>query len=314
MSGRDSQSGNRGSIPLRGAKFTVNYSVNREILLRLIALYERAGHQIEYLESALAAYRQPRHLDLAAVRERFLIDCEARGCRRRTVLAYRETLRRLDGSTRDDVQRLLATPTWGAWARKHHLLNLRAFFAWCVRERLLEASPCDGIRAPRTESRIDVYALDEIRRVVAACRRTDAALLPFYALLQFAGLRWCEAIRIRKEHVHDGYIEVTAGVAKTRSRRLVPIYFSTRTANAVGDVRDARRRIRRIFCVANVPLRRNAMRHTFASMLVSKTQKDPRGIAPPGVLGHSDEVLHRHYRALVAPAVADAFFALAQRI
>lgn len=291
----------------------IQVDVPEDVLLRLIALWKRSGHKIQYLESALAAYH-PTHLDLEQSIAEFLAECRGRNLRGLSVASYRETLSKLNSFDADAVKALLANPSWGAWARKHHLLNLRAFGSWCVRNHKLPSNPCDGIRAPICETKVEILSLDEVRRVVRHCQREDGRILPLLCLLVFGGLRWSEALKIDPTHIHDGYIEVTAGVSKTRSRRLVPLYFSEKTASRVGDVVDARRRIRRIFLGAGVANRRNVMRHTFASMLCAKTTKDPAGISPHGVLGHSETVLHRHYRALVSPPVADEFFDFAHRI
>lgn len=292
----------------------IQVSVSEDVLLRLVALWKRAGHQIDYLEAALAAYRPPATIHLPHEIDAFLADCRQRNVREITIRAYRSTLRRLEAPTRDSVVALLANPRLGSWAKKHHLLNLRAFFSYLVRERRMAQNPCDGIRPPLCDSHIEIVPLEAIQRICGTIQKHDPTLLPYFCLLAFAGLRWNEARQIRRQHVRDGYIEVTAGVAKTRSRRLVPIYFSAATAAKVGEATDVRRRLRRIYAQAAVNVPRNALRHTFASMLVAQTQKDPEGIAPSGVLGHSDAVLYRHYRALVSPSVAAEFFAFAHRI
>ena len=48
-------------------------------------------------------------------------------------------------------------------------------------------------------------------------------MVPFLAIGAFAGLRSAEIQRLDWADLKESFIEVTAGNAKTRSRRLVPI-------------------------------------------------------------------------------------------
>ena len=155
-------------------------------------------------------------------------------------------------------------------------------------------------------------------------------VLAFHALGLFAGLRVAEIQRLdwRDIDMEGGWITVSAAKSKTGSRRLVPILDSLRAwiepvAKRSGDIikSDFRKRQElarnRAGFTPEVEgegtgrkLRawpQNGLRHSFVSYRLAATSN---AAATALECGHSQEVLHQHYKELVRPKEAEQFFAI----
>jgi integrase len=161
-----------------------------------------------------------------------------------------------------------------------------------------------------------VLTPDQTAALMAAS--TDDVLRAFHAISLFAGLRSAEVKRLdwRNVDLESGYIEVTAGNSKTRSRRLVPILDTLRAwitpiakisgAVVSKELRTLHENARKAAGITTWP--DNCMRHSFVSYRLADT-----GNAAQTALeaGHDQAILFRHYRELVRPADAKRFFAIA---
>ena len=76
--------------------------------------------------------------------------------------------------------------------------------------------------AKQNEGAIEIFTPEEMRRLL---EHSEPALIPFFAIGAFAGLRHAEIARLdwAQVRLEDGFIEVKASNAKTANRRLVPI-------------------------------------------------------------------------------------------
>ena len=155
-------------------------------------------------------------------------------------------------------------------------------------------------------------------------------VLAFHALGLFAGLRVAEIHRLdwRDIDLEGGWITVSAAKSKTGSRRLVPILDSLRAwiepvAHRTGDIikSDFRKRQELARNRAGFSpeiegegtgrkLRQwpqNGLRHSFVSYRLAATSN---AAATALECGHSQEVLHQHYKELVRPKEASRYFAI----
>ena len=113
---------------------------------------------------------------------------------------------------------------------RNNIKILWAFFRHAVRQRWLQRDWLEQlavIELPESEQGpIDVFAGEEMQRLLHTAHAEEPALLPYLAIGGFAGLRTAEMQRLDWGHVDfdQGYIEVTARNAKVRGRRrLVPM-------------------------------------------------------------------------------------------
>jgi integrase len=139
------------------------------------------------------------------------------------------------------------------------------------------------------------------------------------AIGAFAGLRTAEIERLEWADIDlaGGFIEVKARKAKTRSRRLVPVLpnlaqwlapFTSQTGTVwTGTPATLIEARAETVKAAKVAWKDNALRHSFISYRLAQIQNAAQVALEAG---NSPQMVFRHYRELVKPADAQAWFAV----
>ncbi len=135
---------------------------------------------------------------------------------------------------------------------------------------------------------IEVFTPVELSKLIAAAAVADKAILPFFVLGGFCGLRTVEASHLLWEDIRwpESSIVISAAIAKTRTRRLAPL---TDTAAAwlagwkaktgrVLAVDKLHKRVGDICKAAGVTWKDNGLRHSFITYRLA-TLKDPVRVA-----------------------------------
>lgn len=163
---------------------------------------------------------------------------------------------------------------------------------------------------------IEIYTPAEMLALLNAASKS---FLTVIALGGFAGLRTAEIERLewRDVDLAGGFILVAADKAKTRSRRLVPILpnlarWLAPLASQQGKVwtgtpdtlRDARAATVE---AAKTPWKNNALRHSFISYRLADIQNAAQVALEAG---NSPGMVLKHYREIVKPETAKAWFAV----
>jgi integrase len=161
---------------------------------------------------------------------------------------------------------------------------------------------------------IEIYNADEITSLLQAASED---FRPYLALCAFAGLRSAEAERLDWSDIDGGFITIAGEKAKTRSRRLVPIQpnLSAWLAPYAGQTGKIWKRGPNIIRAAraatveaaHVPWKDNGLRHSYISYRLADTQ-DAAKVALEA--GNSPGVVFKHYRELVKPDAAKAWFSV----
>lgn len=166
---------------------------------------------------------------------------------------------------------------------------------------------------------VEIFTPDEINKLLTQAKTARyAKLLAFVAIGGFAGLRSAELERLtwQKVDLKRGYITIDATVAKTNSRRIVPIAANLRTwlapiTEKKGHVcvyQNVTNELMKLAKAAGVKWKQNALRHSYASYRLAIVQ-DPAKVAFE--MGNSPKMIQQHYRELVRPEDGAAWFAVA---
>jgi integrase len=203
---------------------------------------------------------------------------------------------KLGATTKNDMRRVLGT--CGNWAEKQgHLVK--------------GSNPFMGmIRYKEEKAAVSIFTPDQIASLLT---KADATLRPFIALGAFAGLRTAELQRLDWSEIDldRGFITVAASKAKTRRRRLVSI--SENLKLWLAPLRQASGPICAHVCAQHAARTKcegfawakNGLRHSFISYRLAILHDTARVALEAG---NSPAVIFAHYRELVTPEEAKAWF------
>jgi len=207
-----------------------------------------------------------------------------------------------------------------AVSRNSHRKRVVSLFRWCRKRGYL---PSDVQTAPERTDRarervgtIGTITAAQLGQLFTIIRRDHPHYLAALALAAFCGLRRAEVHGQRWEDMEldRGFLRVTEGKPGTPARRQVPLCdtalaWLSQHAQPTGLVCEnlALDRVRDIAQGAGLRLAKNGFRHTWISARVELTGDIPRTALEAGT---SVRVMHRHYRELLCPEEAQAWFAV----
>ena len=204
-------------------------------------------------------------------------------------------------TTRNNLRRILVTVF--RWAQKQGYL---------AQDRKTTPERAMTFSGPDTAP--EIFTPDELRKIINVCPKN---MLPHIVIGAFSGIRSAEIERLDWLDIlwDRGYIEIKAAKAKTKARRLVPLLPNLRAwlepmkkdEGAVCHCPNTATRLNYIGEKAGFGWRQNALRHSFASYRLSVVQ-DAAKVALE--MGNSPQMLFKHYRELVTPDAATAWFAI----
>ena len=207
-----------------------------------------------------------------------------------------------------------------AKSRNHYRATIRQFLQWAVRKdylapthRLIEA---DAMRPERANTAtVELYTPEELAALLAAA---DDTFRPIIAIGGLAGLRTAELLRLDWADVWRvaGHIEVTAGKAKTRQRRLVEICpalaawlepFRKLTTGKLwtGHEITFQQHFVELCDSAKVTRKTNGLRHAFCTYHFAAHANENQTAQQAG---NSPAMIHAHYKGLATKADAEKWF------
>jgi integrase len=195
---------------------------------------------------------------------------------------------------------------------------LSGFFTFAKARGWSVANPAEGLTVPRMRggAEPEVFTPEEFGKLLAVASED---FLPCLVLGGFCGLRTAEIERIHWEDVNlaGGEVVVRRGVAKTRSRRIVPLgqagkawlasYVGRKGAVWPWTPVNLYKVQQTTATAAGVPWKANGLRHGYASHRLAETGD---AVRVAHEMGNSPDVVHAHYKALVNAQHATEWFSI----
>lgn len=199
--------------------------------------------------------------------------------------------------------------------------TLHAFFAWCKSEGMTDSNPVAGIPVASVRKPIpECLPVEHVKAFIKALESTEPAMVPYFALGFFAGVRTAELARFGPECLPGDCIHIGAKQAKTGQQRFIAIapnlaIWLESFPPAKGGIKLPNHRKRFEDVVVKVKKEtpgfvwtRNAMRHSFASYHLAAFQNST---LTAHELGHqSPALLFNTYRTLAKSEDGKAYFDL----
>ena len=206
-------------------------------------------------------------------------------------------------------------------------VRLGVFFNWCwKKKKYIYGNPCATItyRIQATEPQIiEVKEVMQMFKLVEENERY-CPLVNYLALGFFSGLRPFEIKRIKRENIvtkgEKPHLYLSGDVTKIRRARSILMndallsfmkaYPDQPILSANHVKLFAELRLELGYALRKKegkPWEADAIRHTFASMHLAKHGKTDELAT---IMGNSPEVINAHYKRIVEPSVADAFWGI----
>lgn len=216
---------------------------------------------------------------------------------------------------RAEIEAWLGGNGWAPATRKNHRGDVRTFFQWAVSRGYAAEVPALE-RVLLEDKPPGILSVEQCRKLLLTIHATDRGLLPYVVIGLFAGVRPQEirALTWADVDLRRRFVQISGKVAKDRRRRLVRL-----SANAVAWLRlggelppkNFFRRWDRARAAAELTWPHDALRHSFASYHLAHHQSQD---LTAHELGHGSTVmLFAHYREVVTPSAARAFWAITPR-
>jgi len=192
------------------------------------------------------------------------------------------------------------------------------FFNYALLRKFVSENPVKEIPAIRVkDADIEIYTPEEMALLL---EHADSLIVPFLTLGAFAGLRCAELERLQWQNVEfqTGHIRVGGDIAKTRSKRLIPISGNLRNwllpygkfqgkILTIGLKYTFRNLIHHACKKAGLKWKRNGLRHSFGTYRIAHSGDVARTSVE---MGNSPGVIFKHYRELVTKEQAAAYWVI----
>jgi integrase len=207
-----------------------------------------------------------------------------------------------------------------AKSRNHYRTTVRQFLQWAVRKDYLPVThrlnEADAMRPERANTAdVEFYTPEEFAALLKTANETWR---PIIAIGGLAGLRTAELLRLDWSDVWrvPGHIEITAGKAKTRQRRLVEIcpalrawlepYRAQKTGKFwPGEETTFQDHFGELCETAEITRKTNGLRHSFCSFHFALHANENQTAQQAG---NSPTMIHAHYKGLATKAEAKKWF------
>lgn len=264
-----------------------------------------------------------RSVPLARAVEELIENRKATGASRRYCNDLRLRLGRFVNDHSSQVVAEITTKAVDEWltglslapvTRNTFRRDLRTLFSFCVTRRYASDNPVkDSRRAKEIDKPVGILTPADLRRLLAVAGEESIA---YWTIGAFAGLRRAEIERLDWSDIDFDarVIEIKARNSKTATRRLVTVLPNLHAwllqcrklrGPVCPDVLRPRLDADRKAAGLLDEWPQNGLRHSYGSYHLAHF-KDAAALALQ--MGNSPEIVFRHYRQLVKPAAAEAYW------
>jgi integrase len=325
------------------AAFALSPAKTQEAVTAFNLLEDSGLSLVEAVNDALQRKRQiDKSLTIEDASQQLLEEKEETNRRERTVRSLRGNLQRFAETFPGRNIATISTEELRIWLRdlskthgvrsqKNYRNDTNNLFNWCVLNGYCTDNPLLPIPIPKEDWTPPVIlSLEEVRRLLwlglHGEQRHDRMCLAICVLALFAGIRTSEinGLDWQAINLEKGQIRISHKIAKGRQMRIIEIpprladwlevckrqdggvtyLYDSRVSEHVAD-------FRRRAGFENWDInKRNAMRHTFASMHFVKYGNTEKTVLAMGHSPKNQGVLFDHYRNFVSKEDAEEFFNL----
>lgn len=229
--------------------------------------------------------------------------------------------------TTEDLDGFLNQLTVSAGTKNTFRRDIRTLWSFAEKRNWAQSRVAKATGKSRVTFASPEIFMPEEAKTLLNCSSKD--VLVFHALGFFAGLRVAEIRKLDWAEIdlEGGWITVSAAKSKTRSRRLVPVLDALKAwikplSKKSGPIIQSEFRKRQEAArnkagftpvldgepkLSLKPWPKNGLRHSFVSYRLAATNNAAKTALESG---HSQEILHAHYKELVRPEAAAKYFAL----
>ena len=200
-----------------------------------------------------------------------------------------------------------------AVTRNTYRRDCRTLFSFCTKRNYCAENPATSVTRAKEPSReVEVLTVEDTRLLLAA---SSPALLPYWAIGLFAGLRSSEILHLHWADIDFGDCLMTVRSAKTGRKRFVKMHPNLLAwlapyrmkAGAVVPSVNFRQKTDEDKAAAGLGGRwpANAARHSFGSYWLAQFN-DINALALQ--MGNSPQVIEKHYKRAVRPKEAHRYW------
>jgi integrase len=212
--------------------------------------------------------------------------------------------------TKAEIEAWLDAGNWKPWTKVGYLGRLGTLFSFCKAQGYVTSNPTIGIEKPSTtDTEIGIISYAEAKELLRVSKEKDPEIALCFALQLFGYLRPSEALRLTKADLARPEIIASGHKTKTRMRRVIPINETLRSWIDLGaevPKRGVRERVDKIRAIVAVRWTKDCLRHS----CVSNSYPLHGAVKTSQWSGHDEDMLFRHYRALVTDEEAKRWWTL----
>jgi len=203
------------------------------------------------------SYDEDEHtaLGLEEAKVRYLDRKRSDGRTQNTIRTYREVIELLidevgeqtvvDRVDASEIREFIRDPSLARATQRKRFTQLKTFFRWCIKEKILKENPLEHIQAPKEPDKLPkAITEEELKRVCEAVREDYSAKrkkghvqengliwrIPLFKFALYTGMRGSEIARLRWGHIDFDKQLIYIREQKNRREQTIPLNSMAREA------------------------------------------------------------------------------------